>query len=270
MLKLTDLIKMAGVDLGDWKIHCATSQKSPPLEAFFDGLWKEWQEEQNQKNFECGQIVSLIQLDGSRWLFAGVFEVLGVRKGNRHNPEGYRYSTREVPGLEHLTGRAIVQFDKRFRASYLIGPKYADQMHVVALHEQRMTVGEFPGFNSVLLSHATLKTVVRENIESWRAALGAVAGVYVITDKTSGEQYVGSAYGVGGFWTRWRDYAQNGHGGNAQLRAVLRDKGAAHAENFQYAILEVCDLRESSDFVIGRESHWKEVLQTRDHGLNQN
>jgi hypothetical protein len=46
--------------------------------------------------------------------------------------------------------------------------------------------------------------------------------------------------------------------------------GAARADDFQYAVLEVCDLTESSDFVIGRESHWKEVLQTRDHGLNRN
>jgi hypothetical protein len=270
MLKLTDLIEMAGVDLGDYKIHCATGVKSPPLEAFFDSRWKEWQEDQNQRNFECDRILSLIQLDGSRWLFAGVYDVLGATKVVRPRGDCYRYSTREVPGLEHLTGRAIVRFKKQFRASYLIGPKYADQMHVVALHEQRMTVGEFPGFNSVLLSHATLKTIVRENIESWRAALGAVAGVYVITDKSSGEQYVGSAYGVGGIWTRWCNYAENGHGGNAQLRAVLRDKGATHAGHFQYAILEVRDLKESSDFVIGRESHWKEVLQTRDHGLNSN
>ena len=237
MMKLTDLIKMAGVDLGDFKIHCATGLKYPPLEAFFDGRWKEWQEEQNQKNFECDRILSLIQLDGFRWLFAGVFDVLGVRKGNRQNPDGYRYSTREVPGLEHLTGRAIVSFDKQFRGSYLIGPKYADQMHVVALHEQRMTVGEFPGFNSVLLSNAKLKTVVRENIESWRAALGNVAGVYVITDNSTGKQYVGSAYGGDGIWSRWCAYAKNGHGGNAELRMLLQDEGAAHADNFQYSIL---------------------------------
>lgn len=270
MLKLTDLIQMAGVELGDYKIHCATGLNSPPLEAFFDGRWKQWQEEQNQKNFECDRILSLIHLEESRWLFAGVYDVLGVRKGNRHNPDGYQYDTREVRRLEHLTGRAIIRFDKKFRASYLRGPRYAEQMRMVGLLEQRMTVGEFPGFNSVLLSHAKLKTVVRENIESWRAALSNVAGVYVITDKSSGKQYVGSACGIGGIWSRWCAYAKSGHGGNAELRSLLSDKGAPHAEDFQYAILEVCDLNASCDFVIGRESHWKEVLQTRDHGLNRN
>ena len=133
-----------------------------------------------------------------------------------------------------------------------------------------MTVGEFPGFNAVLLSHAKLKTVVRENIESWRAALSNVAGVYVITDRSIGKQYVGSACGVGGIWSRWCAYAKNGHGGNVNLRTLLHEKGAPQAEHFQYAILEVCDLNASSEFVIGRESHWKEVLQTRDHGLNSN
>jgi len=78
MLKLIDLLRLAGVALTDWKIHCATGLRNPPLDAFFDGRWKWWQEQQNQKNFECDQILSLIHLGGSRWLFAGVYEVLGV------------------------------------------------------------------------------------------------------------------------------------------------------------------------------------------------
>ena len=81
MLKLTDLLKLYGISLNDYKIHCATGAKNPPLDAFLAGKWKEWQEHQNQKNFECEQIVSLIHLGGTRWLFAGVFDVLGVRDG---------------------------------------------------------------------------------------------------------------------------------------------------------------------------------------------
>ena len=270
MLKLTDLIQIAGVDLGEFKIHCATGRSSSPLDAFFDGRWKAWQEEQNQKNFECDRIVSLIHLNESRWLFAGVFEVLGVRKGRRHTPDGYLYDTREVGGLEHLTGRAIIHFDKTFRASYLRGPKHADQMLVIGLLEQRMTVGEFPGFNAVLLSHTKLNTVVRESVDSWRAALSNVAGVYVITNNSSGKHYVGSAYGGDGIWSRWCAYAKNGHGGNAELRSLLNEEGSTHADNFQYSILEVCDLNASNEFIIGRESHWKAVLRTREYGLNSN
>lgn len=58
MLKLIDLIRLSGVSLTDYKIHCATGVTNPPLGAFFAGRWKEWQETQNQKNFECEQILS--------------------------------------------------------------------------------------------------------------------------------------------------------------------------------------------------------------------
>ena len=44
MLQLNDILKLAGVNLQDFKIHCATSKVNPPLDVFFDGKFKEWQE----------------------------------------------------------------------------------------------------------------------------------------------------------------------------------------------------------------------------------
>ena len=43
MIKFSDIISMAGVKLYDYKIHCATGRNWPPLEAFFDGQFKQWQ-----------------------------------------------------------------------------------------------------------------------------------------------------------------------------------------------------------------------------------
>ena len=54
-----------------------------------------------------------------------------------------------------------------------------------------MTIGDFPGFNAVLLSHTMLKTIIREANPSWRTALANVSGVYVITDTSTGKMYVG-------------------------------------------------------------------------------
>jgi hypothetical protein len=46
-ISLMDLIKLSGVTLSDFKIHCATGKKfDHPLDAFFDGKFKEWQEHQ--------------------------------------------------------------------------------------------------------------------------------------------------------------------------------------------------------------------------------
>ena len=79
MIKLMDLISLAEVEIGKFKIHCATGENPTPLEAFYEGTFKEWQEHQNQRNFQCDHIVSLIYLGGTDWLFAGIYKVLGVQ-----------------------------------------------------------------------------------------------------------------------------------------------------------------------------------------------
>ncbi len=270
MIKLIDLIRLAGLELRDFKIHCATWTGHTLLETFFDGSFKQWQEQQNRKNFECQHILSLIHLGGDQWLFAGVYVVEGVARGKWKEALCYQYSTRETEGLEHLTGKVIVQFKKACRASYLRGDKYTDRLVVAEIRPQRMTIGDFPGFNSVLLSYPMLKTVVRESNPSWRAGLANVAGVYLIADTSDGRLYVGSAYGGHGIWQRWAAYAKSGHGGNRELRDLLREKGKAHAQHFQFSLLEICDLNSSNDYVIARESHWKTVLQSREFGLNSN
>lgn len=270
MIKIMDLIRLARVDLGTFKIHCATGSNPTPLEAFLDGMFKQWQEYQNQKNFQCDHILSLIHLGNSRWLFAGVYRVDGVTLRTKGKKSWYQYRTTEIDGLGHLTGRAIIHFEKNFRASYLRGPKFTDQLVVAAICDRRMSIGDFPGYNSIRLSFRLLKTVIQENNPSWRAALSSVAGVYLVTDTTSGQLYVGSAYGGKGIWQRWAVYTKNGHGGNAELRELLQLKGSDHAAAFQFSILEVCDLNASDDHVIARETHWKNVLCSRTFGLNKN
>ncbi len=76
MLKLCDLLSLANVNLGRFKIHCATASGSSPLDAFFDGKFKEWQEHQARRNFGCDNIVSLIHLRGQvafRWRLVGTW-----------------------------------------------------------------------------------------------------------------------------------------------------------------------------------------------------
>jgi hypothetical protein len=271
MLTLPALIKLSGIQLTNYKIHCATG-KSPhsPLEAFFDGTFQQWQERQNQLNFKCDQVVGLINLSPSKWLFAGLYRVLGVKKERRDKPSGYMYQTEQIEGLEHLDGRLVISFDKKFRASYLRGVNHADQLIVDSIRPTRMTIGDFPGFNGGLLTYPMLRTTIREQNPSWRAALSNVAGVYLIVDNTTGKQYVGSAYGGDGIWQRWSNYAKTRHGGNKELKAFLSEKPDGHEANFQFSLLEVCDLSAGKEFVIARENHWKTVLRTREFGLNAN
>lgn len=269
-MKLADLIKLEGVDLNDFKIHCATGSNPTPMDEFLDGKFREWQEQQNNKNFECRQILSLIHDDGSKWLFAGVYDVLGVESGTWKPGKCYLYSTREIKGLEHLVGRVMVEFRKEFRASYLNGEKFAHQLLVSSIREKRMSIGEFPGFNDVLLSRTKLCTIIREGEPSWRSPLSKIGGIYLITDTSDGRHYVGSAYGEEGIWQRWGSYVSTGNGGNKELKRLLKEKGTDHVRHFQYKLLEVCDIHSSREHILERESHWKKVLMSREFGLNRN
>lgn len=272
MLNLIDLIEMAKIELGNYKIHCAIDNKRSdwrPLDAYFAGNFEWGQARQTKCNFQCDSIVSLINMSNSqRWLFVGVYAVLGV--GPDPEYDGFLYQLEKVSGLSHLDGRAIINFPKTFRASYLVGENHRQSLLVSAIREERLSIVDFPGFNGVRLSFEMLESIFRQDHPSWRAGLANVSGVYLVTDIETGLQYVGSAYGGIGLWQRWAIYAKNGHGGNKELRLLLKKHGDQHRYNLQFSLLEVCDINAGPDFVIGRENHWKEVLMTREFGLNSN
>jgi hypothetical protein len=270
MIKLIDLIRLVDITIGKFKIHCATGSNPTPLEAFYDGEFRKWQEYQNNRNFNCDHIISLIHLGGSDWLFAGIYNVNGCTQKSNNEKSWFDYSTSELPGLEHLVGRAVIDFNKNFRASYLNGERYVDQLIVKEIKPERQSIGDFPGYNKVCLPLRGLKTVVRQQLQSWKTALSNVAGIYLIADTLTGKQYVGSAYGDAGIWQRWCAYAETGHGGNKELRELLKDEGETYALNFIITILEVIDLNASMDYVAGRECHWKDALLTRQYGYNSN
>ncbi|HJH13310.1 MAG TPA: GIY-YIG nuclease family protein, partial [Brevibacterium ravenspurgense] len=98
---------------------------------------------------------------------------------------------------------------------------------------------------------------------AWRTALSSVLGVYLITDTRDGKQYVGKAVGAESIRQRWSAYATNGHGGNVELRSL-------DPTNFRYSILRVFDPATPSRVINEAESHFKNALDTREHGLNRN
>lgn len=92
----------------------------------------------------------------------------------------------------------------------------------------------------------------------------------LITDTHTGKLYVGSATGEEGIWARWSSYVATGHGGNKDLRKLLKAEGSDYVRHFQYAILEIADNHTSVEDVLHREDHWKRVLMSREHGYNAN
>ena len=58
---------------------------------------------------------------------------------------------------------------------------------------------------------------------------------------------------------------------NKRLKDLVEEKGLRYIqENFQYSILETFTDDASDEYIIARESFWKEVLLTRFFGYNAN
>ncbi len=269
-MKLFDLLTLLDPDVTPerCKLHLAKwDGRDDPLMVYLAGDFDAWQRRQKQRNFQRPLVVSLIALaQPARWLFAGVHEGCGVTKPDDH----YYYDLLRRPATDELDGRLVVAFERPGRQSYLRGEPWAERLEVVEIRAERLRVSDFRGYSWATLTKAELDIIVRQSVDSWRAALGAVSGVYIIVDRATGKLYVGSATAGEGIWSRWCAYSATGHGGNVELKALLAANGADYAEHFQFGILEVADSHASQEDVLQREAYWKDLLQTRVHGYNAN
>lgn len=256
------------------KVHLAQHNGiEHPMEVYLAGDFDEWQSWQSQRNFECEYVIGLVELPGTKkWLLAGVYDSLKVRevKGEKENRD-YVYKYRRVPEFAELEGRLVLDY-KKPRANYLFLKTCLKGMTLSSIYEKSLTVGKFPGFKEVDVTHKELKLIVNQGLESWQTALSSVAGVYLISDNTKGEQqlYVGSATGTGGLWDRWVTYSKNGHGGNTRITDLHKKRGDGFADNFRFSILEIADKHTGVDEMKLKETRWKQRLLTRDSGLNGN
>jgi hypothetical protein len=118
---------------------------------------------------------------------------------------------------------------------------------------------DFPGFLNFIEPLSRLDKLPK----GWRDVLQSSQGIYLLTCPRTKEQYVGSATGEGGFWRRWQDYIQTGHGGDVALKS--RDPS-----DYQVSILEVAGTASTDADILKMEGQWKLKLQSREMGLNRN
>jgi hypothetical protein len=114
------------------------------------------------------------------------------------------------------------------------------------------------------LYHDTAAVIEKKD---WKTALENQKGVYLITDVESGKRYVGSAYGENMLLGRWKNYVENGHGGNKDLKELDFEYIKA---NFRYSILEIYKSTIDDKVIINREHHWMRILLTKDKRYGYN
>jgi len=164
------------------------------------------------------------------------------------------YELRRDERAADLEGRVVIDWGAGTRTWI----QRADSQDKVVLEVAReFKEPSFPGFIHFIEPLSRI-----ENLPSdWKSNLSNAKGVYLLTNPDTHEQYVGSASGELGFWGRWLNYVQTGHGGNVGLKASPSD--------YQVSILEVASSGAQRDDIVRLEELWKVKLKSKEMGLNR-
>lgn len=235
---------------------------------------------QKSISFEEGIIaIGFIRIRDDRWLMTGIVKVL--HDNGRERPATAEYLSKK------FSFRLVIEFHKDFQNGIIRATtiknsqRIIDQLRVIELWDPNKSLGDnsFPGYRNVTIGFENLKKKL-ETSNEWRAALSLRRGIYLITDKETGKRYVGSAYGTDGLLGRWTTYIKSGYDKdeletgqypNKLLQELVRAKGMEYIKkNFQYSILETFTDDASTEYIISRESYWKNMMLSREKRFGYN
>lgn len=152
-----------------------------------------------------------------------------------------------VEAFAGLRGRLVIEWGSGFLAWI----QNADRQDKAVVELRRAFEDEqFPGFGDLLLSLSNMPRLPA----TWVSVLKASRGIYLLTCPRTGEHYVGSASGQNGFYQRWMEYFETGHGHNVRLKG--RDPS-----DYRIAVLEVAGSDQSTIEVLAAEQRWMRKLQ---------
>lgn len=270
------LLRNGDIPLGDVRLLRHKDQRAAKGRSIYE-LWRD-----DRKQFELYQSMQgtdgRIRLAADYWaafvgtpddrtLFVGLYKVkrMGLLKKDTPKPQTDgvieagscdKYRLKLVAEFADLDGRLFIEWGPGKR-SWIQRPDRRDKPIIELRTEFKEP--DFPGFLNFIKPLSKLDSLPL----TWIAALKSCCGVYLLTCPKTKEQYVGKADGENGFWGRWQNYMQTGHGGNVALK--IRDPA-----NYQVSILEVAGTAATPDEIYQMESQWKSKLQSREMGLNRN
>lgn len=275
-MKLNIILSGAGLNLADVRLLRHKDKRATkgrtPYELWRDNrqqfeLYQSIQSVENRQKLAAQYWVSFVVTPADETMFVGLYRVNNRRLSEEDIPKPQMdgvdkagtvdvYDLKLETSLIDLIGKLIVDWGPGGRA--WIQRVDRQNKDVVELRAE-FKEPEFPGFLNFIEPLSKLESLPR----SWIAALCSTKGIYLLTCPMTKEQYVGSATGERGFWQRWGEYAQTGHGGDVALKS--RDPS-----DYQVSILEVAGTASTVDDIINMEKRWKSKLQSREMGLNRN
>lgn len=281
MIGLSELLAARGF-VPDARVKLVRHKDSRlDLEALRSAGWLDvYQKYQAKPVFDgCSQIVVFLGEESFNSRFVGVYDVgerlpapqSPVPPGCPHpewaRPDHFYYPLDKRRGFEDLEDRLVIDWGKAALAWH---QWFADRPVVEIRPRGRV----LPPFRDYLRVHLSFDDLVRlaaqpDAHRDWVAGLSAVGAIYLVVDGLSGEQYIGSATGIGGLWQRWCEYANTGHCHNVRLKELC-DQGVGHPAAFRFSILETFSRSLSRDEALSLEGFFKQKLGSRAFGLNAN
>lgn len=271
---LNDLLNLSTENIERAKVRFNQyNGQEDPMEVYLrnpdevNDIWLFWRAK--NRYFNVGEIaICLFQLSADNWLLSTIKKVtceFGVINSVNYNGE-------MLEEYSPYFGRVIIKYKKTHQTQVVHLKNVINELEIAQILPNVFDGIDFPGYDKVRLSYGQLSTIVHRQKQDWVASLKNQKAVYLIVDRESGSQYVGSAYGENGMLLqRWTSYINDGHGGNKLLRLIVDKLGIDYVKkNFQYSILENYNARTDKNIILARESWWKETLGSRAFGLNAN
>lgn len=266
-IKLNDILQLRDLENVKIRFNIMFGGNWSPIEVFKNNdnhtlLEGHYWNYKSKKSYKDGQItVGFIRIKDDLWLLFHVGKI--TKDFNKLDGVGYAYEI--LTEYEKYFGRLIIKFKNQSQTMIRHANSVIEDCEVVQILPDIFDNDIFPGYDKVNISWDELSRVIEK--DTWKTALQNQKGVYLMTDITNGKMYVGSAYGETMILGRWKSYVKNGHGGNVGLKFLTFDY---IKQNFRYSILDIYKSTIDDLVIIERETWWKEVLQSRRYGYNEN
>jgi len=240
-----------------------------------------YQGSQGRDVFNCDYIASFLGAENHTAKFIGLYKVNG--KISEHQffkkypvyifwkkffgTAQYFYDLEKVNGFDDFIDRILINWG----GGALTWVQNNIKKEIIEILPKGY-VKEFRGYLELILTFNELKRLINNPSANkiLHNRLTAVNGIYLITDKKTGGQYIGSTYGANGIWGRWSRYADtNGHGGNVELRRIISSQ-PNYRENFIFSILQTLPTGLAQQEIIEYEKLYKNKLGRKALILNRN
>ncbi len=274
IIKLNDLLNLSSEELKTVKVRFNQSNGiENPMDLYLknpeivNNQWFLWRTK--SKLFKVGEIaICLLKLSSDTWLLTTIKKITE----DLDVCDSINYKAEELEKYNKFYGRVILKYHKTVQTQVMYLGTVKDELEVLEILPTIFDGDEFAGYDKVSLSYSQLEAIIKLKKQTWIGALENQKAVYLQTDKVTGKLYVGSATSDQGMLlSRWKNYIENGHGGNVGLKELVREKGFDYIKkNFQYTIIENFNAKVDDHYVLERESYWKEVLRSREFGYNKN